>query len=45
MLRDMDGFSYREIQELLNIGPSAVKMRILRGRRAFRDAWQEDRVR
>ena len=42
VLRDMDGFSYREIQELLNIGLSAVKMRILRGRKAFRDAWAEE---
>ena len=42
VLRDMDGFSYREIQELLGIGLSAVKMRILRGRTAFREAWAEE---
>jgi DNA-directed RNA polymerase specialized sigma24 family protein len=37
----MDGFSYREIKELLGIGLSAVKMRIFRGREAFREAWVE----
>ena len=43
VLRDMDGFSYREIKELLGIGLSAVKMRISRGREAFRDAWARGR--
>ncbi|MFH1765343.1 MAG: RNA polymerase sigma factor [Gemmatimonadota bacterium] len=42
VLRDMDGFSYQEIQGMLNIGLSAVKMRILRGREAFREAWAEE---
>ncbi|MBT8395438.1 MAG: RNA polymerase sigma factor [Gemmatimonadetes bacterium] len=42
VLKDMDGFSNREIQELLGIGLSAVKMRISRGREAFRAAWEAD---
>jgi RNA polymerase sigma-70 factor (ECF subfamily) len=42
VLRDMDGFSYKEIQEMLNIGPSALKMRIARGREAFRKAWAKE---
>ncbi len=41
VLRDMDGFSYQEIQELLNINLSALKMRIMRGRQAFREVWVE----
>ena len=45
VLRDMDGFSYQEIQELLGIGLSAVKMRISRGREAFRDAWEDGKRR
>lgn len=45
VLRDMDGFSYREIKELLGIGLSAVKMRIFRGREAFRDAWEMEEER
>ena len=45
VLRDMDGFSYREIKELLGIGLSAVKMRISRGREAFRDAWEDEEER
>lgn len=42
VLRDMDGFSYQEITDLLGIGLSAVKMRISRGRKAFRDAWERE---
>lgn len=42
VLRDMDGFSYKEIQVMLNIGPSALKMRIARGREAFREAWANE---
>ncbi len=39
ILRDMDGLSYQEITEVLDIGLSAVKMRIKRAREAFRTAW------
>ena len=39
VLRDMDGFSYKEIREILGVGLSAVKMRNLRGRQAFRENW------
>ena len=42
VLKDMDGFSYLEIKELLCIGLSAVKMRIFRGREAFRVVWEEE---
>jgi RNA polymerase sigma-70 factor (ECF subfamily) len=36
LLRDLDGLSYQEIAETLNVGLSAVKMRIRRGREEFR---------
>lgn len=36
ILRDADGLSYGEIAEQLQLGLSAVKMRIKRGREAFR---------
>jgi len=36
VLRDMDGLPYQEIADRLGIGLSAVKMRIKRGREAFR---------
>ncbi len=36
ILRDLDGLTYQEIAEHLNIGLSAVKMRIKRGRQEFR---------
>lgn len=36
VLRDMDGMAYDEIAEELDIGLSAVKMRIKRGREEFR---------
>lgn len=36
-LRDMDGFTYDEIARRLDLGLSAVKMRILRARRAVRE--------
>jgi len=39
VLKDMDGFEYQEIQGLLGIGLSAAKMRVSRGREAFREAW------
>ncbi len=36
VLRDMDGLSYQEIADQLGIGLSAAKMRVKRGREAFR---------
>ena len=36
VLREMDGLSYEEIAEHLDLGLSAVKMRIKRGREEFR---------
>lgn len=36
LLRDVEGFSTRETAEILGIGPSAVKMRLHRGRLALR---------
>jgi RNA polymerase sigma-70 factor (ECF subfamily) len=35
MLRDVEGRSYQEIGQLLQLGPSAVKMRIHRARQLF----------
>ncbi len=39
VLRDADGLSYQEIAEVLNIGLSAVKMRIKRAREEFRSLY------
>ena len=39
VLCDVDGLSYKEIQEQLGLGLSAVKMRIARGREEFRRRW------
>lgn len=39
IMRDLDEMSYSEIAEELGIGLSAVKMRIKRGREAFRRLW------
>lgn len=36
ILRDMDGLSYQDIAEELGVGLSAAKMRVKRGREAFR---------
>lgn len=36
LLRDLDGLSYQEIADTLNVGLSAIKMRIRRGREEFR---------
>ena len=36
ILRDMDGLSYQDIAEELSVGLSAAKMRVKRGREAFR---------
>jgi RNA polymerase sigma-70 factor (ECF subfamily) len=41
LMRDLDGFSYQEIAEHLQIGLSAVKMRIKRAREEFRERYQE----
>lgn len=40
ILRDADGWSYQEIADTLVIGLSAVKMRISRARRLFRDRYE-----
>ena len=42
VLREIDGYSYQEIADQLNIGLSAAKMRIKRGREAFRVAWEAE---
>ena len=41
VLRDLDGLSYQDIADELQIGLSAVKMRIKRGRDEFRQLWEE----
>ncbi len=41
VLRDLDELSYQEIAETLDIGLSAVKMRIKRGREEFRRRFDE----
>ncbi len=43
VLRDADDLSYQEIAEQLGIGVSAAKMRVKRGREAFRAAYLRDR--
>ena len=40
ILRDMDGLSYQEISDDLELGLSAVKMRIKRAREQFRAAYE-----
>jgi RNA polymerase sigma-70 factor (ECF subfamily) len=42
ILRDMDGLSYQDIAEEMGIGLSAAKMRVKRGREAFRERYVED---
>ncbi len=39
IMREMDGMSYQEIADELDLGLSAVKMRINRARREFREAY------
>jgi len=39
VMRDMDQMTYEEIAEALDLGLSAVKMRIKRARETFREAW------
>ena len=41
ILRDMDGLSYQDIAEELGVGLSAAKMRVKRGREAFRARYGE----
>jgi RNA polymerase sigma-70 factor (ECF subfamily) len=42
ILRDMDGLSYHDIAREMGIGLSAAKMRVKRGREAFRERYVED---
>ena len=42
VLRDMDGLSYQDIAEEMGIGLSAAKMRVKRGREAFRERYGHD---
>ncbi len=44
ILRDMDGMSYQEIADELQLGLSAVKMRIKRARAEFRVAYTREQV-
>lgn len=44
VLCDVDGLTYKEIQDQLGLGLSAVKMRIARGREEFRRRWQRIEV-
>lgn len=43
LLRDADGLSYQEIADRLDIGISAAKMRVKRGREAFREQYSQMR--
>ena len=42
ILRDLDDLSYQEIAEEMGIGLSAAKMRVKRGREAFRARFEDD---
>lgn len=42
ILRDLDGLSYQDIAEEMDIGLSAAKMRVKRGREAFREQYGRD---
>lgn len=41
LLRDLDGLAYQEIADRLDLGLSAVKMRIKRAREEFRQRYEE----
>ena len=41
IMRDLDGLSYQDIAEALDVGLSAVKMRIKRAREEFRERYAE----
>ncbi|MEM6702389.1 MAG: RNA polymerase sigma factor [Acidobacteriota bacterium] len=41
VLREWKGLSYQEIAEELDLGMSAVKMRIKRARESFQDCWEK----
>ncbi len=41
IMRDLDGLSYQDIAEALDVGLSAVKMRIKRAREEFRERYEE----
>ncbi|MGD2164648.1 MAG: sigma-70 family RNA polymerase sigma factor [Anaerolineae bacterium] len=43
ILRDIQGLSYQEIAQVLEIGLSAAKMRVRRARLAFRDLYTQGR--
>lgn len=40
LLKELEGLSILEISERLDIGTSAVKMRLLRARQCFREGWE-----
>ena len=42
MLREIEGFGYEEIAEMLNVHLGTVKSRLMRGRAALREALRED---
>jgi RNA polymerase sigma-70 factor (ECF subfamily) len=41
LLVDIEGLSYREVQEILGISPGTLASRLYRGRRLLRDALYE----
>jgi RNA polymerase sigma-70 factor (ECF subfamily) len=42
VLREIEGFGYEEIAEMLNVNLGTVKSRLMRGRAALREALRED---